>query len=368
MITRGLIAIAALPALALAQGDQIVLEDGSTVPPKGVSFEVQITGEDYQAVKYRRSDTRAVEQRVEAAKVATVTYGTVPRAWEQALLERRNNDPATAAESFKKAAGISSPFWLKAHGLYEAGETYFQMRDWNAAIQAFDELLQAVPDTRFLPQALLRTAEAYFQANDFDKAKSALEKLQSEARAKGFASRWANMASYWEIRLTEQSGDITQTVGEYQRLYDRTKGTDPKVANSCALRIGLAYIKQKDFAKARRFYEEIASSADDGEVQALSGAYLGLGNCFLAESGNDDKDKIREAQRNFLRVIVAYYDDPTQKAKVPPEIAAEALYQAGLCFEILRDEDYRRRSRGLYNEVMREFDGSEWAIKARKRM
>lgn len=350
-----------------AQSDRIHLANGTTIPPDGARFTINVTGEDFKAVKYRQSNARAVEQRVKSSDVMKISRAAVPKVWEQALSARIEGDYVTAADSFRQAAGRSSPYWIKAQGLFEAGETLMQARDWNGAIQAYQDLISQVSNSRFLPQSSLRIAEAYFNANDRERARATLKNMLSEASSKGYASRFVTMAEFWQIRCREGS-DWDQTIRDFQNLHDKVRDSAPRVANMCALRIGHGLIQQRKFGDAREFFQSIADRASDDEVEALVGAWLGLGNCYSAESRNEDKKLLGDARRCYLRVVVSYYDDPATSGLVPPSMAAEALYKAGLCFEILREENYRRRARGLYTEVVRDFEDSQWADQARKRL
>ncbi len=353
--------------VARADDDRIFLLDGSSIPPDGASWSINVTSEDFKKVVYRQSNAKAVTQQADSAKVLKIVRGDIPKDWTVAVDFRNEGLLPDAAEAFVKASGRSRPYWIKQYGLFEAAECYFLDRDWNNAIQAYENLIAKVPNTRFLPQSLLRMSESYFNAKDIDKAQSGVRRLRSEARAKGFDKRWDNMAKFWEIRCRETKDDWPKVISDYEGLKREVINSAPRIANMCSLRIGYGYIQQGSFTQAREFYGNIAAGASDDEVESLAGAYLGLGNCYLAESGSKAGDKLKNARENYLRVICSYYDDPELSSRVPPAIVAESLFKAGLCFEIQREENHRRRAYSLYQEVVNEFSGTEWADQAKKR-
>ncbi|MGH8530874.1 MAG: tol-pal system protein YbgF [Nevskiales bacterium] len=118
---------------------------------------------------------------------APVTNGGTPAAAgnEQAdyqaafelLKQGRYNDAATSFKSFLERYPASSyadgsRYWL--------GESYFSLRNFPAALAAFQQLVTTHKDASKVPGALLKIGYSHYELADYANARLALEKVRSQ--------------------------------------------------------------------------------------------------------------------------------------------------------------------------------------------
>jgi TolA-binding protein len=206
---------------------------------------------------------------------------------------------------------------------------------------------------------MLETGKCHFLSGNSAGAKAAFEELQEATRSKGFDPIWGHWAQYWLIRLLERDKAYDRALTEYNRLQGVIGTEFPKLANECRMRVGNVYIQQKDIEKARQFFQSIAETEDGTDLEAA--ARLGLGDCAYEEK------KLEEARYNFLWTVTL--QNRLAEGVVDPDVAAKAMYYAGLCFEVMKDNEKNgARARELYKRVVDDFATTEWAMRAKERL
>ncbi len=104
---------------------------------------------------------------------------------------------------------------LGDYGYYYLGEALFGFSQWNGSASAFDLLSARYPDSLLRPQALYRSAEAWFQAEDCRRANE---------RHAAFLSAYPRHALAPAILLRQgdcyqKAGDKATAIATYRRIW-----------------------------------------------------------------------------------------------------------------------------------------------------
>jgi TolA-binding protein len=328
-----------------ALADEIVLFKGDTIT------NVTVTNETYEGLTYKKKGIPA-EQPLAAAKVREVRYtGKKSKFYEFGEDAMAVGDLAKAAEFFKTAAAPAKN-WEKQYGLFQVAECLRRMNKLDDAIKAYNELLTAVPKTRFFGDCYERIALCQRALRKQDEAKATFEQLKGQVTLKNLGPRWELLADFRLLELDERS-DPKKALAGYQEL--QTKAAEfPDVANMARLRVGYVMIQQGQIDKARKFFEDIIKDRQASDTLIVAGAYNGLGSTFISKEkpSNEDFDS---ALFPFFRTIFHYGDELRGN-----ELLAEALYKGGMCLAARPGENNQKRAKQLFARCKDEFGGSEW--------
>lgn len=340
-----------LTALHGAEADTIKFMDGRKATAK-----VQVTNETLEKVEYKRRGIRQT-QSYDSNLVSEVTYTDPP---EEFLIGEENLGLLAfedAAKFFRLAAAdAGSRKGLQAKCLYMAGEALRRGGQQKEAIELFDDLMAAQPDSRYVPHCLLMRGVALAESGDVTRAEAAFKKLSTEADSKGYGERW-KFEGDLQLLVLNEIKDPAGTLESYQRLASQTDGKHPSVANQAKLRIGRVYIATKQYDQAEQYFRNIIDNRAASAREIVAGAYNGLGSA-LRNKPNASEDDYRTALYNHLRVIVSYSDIFDEQA--------EALYSAGKCFQRVPGKDSLARAKMMLHRCINEYPNSDWAQEAQK--
>lgn len=325
--------------------DEIILKNG---PPR---IRVKILEDTWQGVKYRMGK-RLMPQTVPVNNVASVRYAEQPGRWadfaEYATTKRFYSKAIIYFN--KKLERLQGEPWRGQYIFFYLGYAHLQRgdtaKDYEEARKNF-EMLKSGPykDSRFIFQAYKGIGDSYYSENRYDEAidayKKARKKFVAMAQKAGsdpvqrYCQWWAHKSEYARIRVVEET-DPETAKSQYDRLASKARNF-PDIVSLCRAGVGRSLIKTKQYPRAiKRFEAMIEEARNSGEDAALSGAYVGLGDCYYA-----NKDYIR-ARYNYLRVIVLYFQDE--------QYLMQAHYFAGRCYEKLAED-------------RREPDAKKWACR-----
>ena len=129
---------------------------------------------------------------------------------------------------------------LADYALYYLGEALYKARDWNGAGTAFDLLVSQYPNSLLSPQALSRSVEAWFQAEDCRRTKE---------RQISFLSAYPRHGLQPAVLLRQadceqKGGDLPAAVAIYRRIWSQFAASPQ--AQEAAIR--LQGLKNKGFA------------------------------------------------------------------------------------------------------------------------
>ncbi len=348
---RASLAALLLAALAVhARADEIVLFKGET------RADVTVTDETYEGVVYRQKGIPA-PQNYAAAKVREVIYTKRSKFYGFGDDAFAVGDYAKAADFYKTAAA-GAKNWEKQYGLFNVAECMRLSNKLEDAIKAYNELLTAVPKTRFFGDCYERIAMCQRALRKPEEAKKTYEQLKGQVTLKNLGARWELLADFRLLELLEKSDSKAALTG-YQELQGKA-AEFPDVANMARLRVGYVMIDQKQVDKAKKFFEDIIKDrqASASDIAIVAGAYNGLGSTYLAKE-TPSKADYDAALFLFFRTIFHYGDSLKQS-----ELLGEALYKGGLCLGAREGENNQKRAKILFSRCAEEFPTSEWAKKA----
>ncbi|MEW6744049.1 MAG: tetratricopeptide repeat protein [Planctomycetota bacterium] len=334
---------------AALRADTIVLTDGTQ------KTDVQVVNETYKGVVYRLRGISA-DQSYPAERVKEVIYGRMPQEYREGINFMKDGDYPQAYDAFMEVVGSArkADEHAQQYAYFYAAECRRLAGDLEDAIKTYTDLLNNLPETAFYGEASLRKADCYRDLKKDDQAMRVLVKLKQDVEEKGLGSglKYAAELAIVQIDPNMRAADKLQKLIELQ---ERTAKDFPGVANRARLAIGAVYIQQRQFDKARSFFQEIVDKRIGSPEEVVAGAYNGLGEALMSSSERADDQKT--ALLHFLRVIYHYPNVRTEHAK--------AMYWAGKIFKI---QGEKGRSRNLLNRCVSEFPGTRWAELAKAEM
>ncbi|MBM4016488.1 MAG: tetratricopeptide repeat protein [Planctomycetes bacterium] len=345
-LSRVAVVASALVAFAgAARADEIVLYKGDTLT------NVTVTNESYEGLTYKKKGIQA-EQSLAAAKVREVRYtGKKSKFYEFGEDALAAGDLAKAAEFFKTAAAPAKN-WEKQYGLFQVAECLRRMNKLEDAIKAYNELLTAVPKTRFYGDCYERIAQCQRAQRKPDEAKATYEQLKGQVTLKSLGQRWELLADFRLLELDEKN-DSKKALTGYQDL--QAKAAEfPDVANMARLRVGYVMIQQGQIDKARKFFEDIIKDRQASDTAVVAGAYNGLGSTFISKE-KPSVEEFDQALFPFFRTIFHYGDELKGN-----DLLAEALFKGGTCLAARPGENNQKRAKQLFSRCKGEFPTSEW--------
>jgi tetratricopeptide (TPR) repeat protein len=331
---------------APARADEIVLFKGDMIA------DVTVTNETYEGLTYKKKGIPA-EQPLAAAKVKEVRYTTSKKSkfysfGEDALAA---GDLPKAIEFFKTAAA-SAKNWEKQYSLFQVAELLRRMNKLEDAIKAYNELLTAVPKTRFFGDCYERIAMCQRALKKVDEAKATYEQLKGQVTLKNLGQRWELLADFRLLEIEERN-DSKKALTGYQEL--QAKAAEfPDVANMARLRVGYVMIQQGQIDKARKFFEDIVKDRQASDTAIVAGAYNGLGSTYISKE-KPSAEEYDQALFLFFRTIFHYGSE-----LAGTELRAEALYKGAVCLAARAGENNQKRATQLFKQCKDEFPTSEW--------
>jgi len=355
LTSAAVLVFAASPALA----DKIYLTDGSIVSDADVSAET------ISSVTYTVGDSRS-EKEVASELVLRVEYSEVPDAFSTAEVDTEN-------EAFESAGAGYSDYvenrgvrdrqhpWAPAAARYRLVQLYRYMNNMSGMASAVESLKTDVPDSRYIPVALVDLADQRLLNGDESGALEVIDELEAGANSAQFPQRWKLEA---EVRRPFAEGRLT---GE---ALERALAQTAKDAAAFATVKGYANVGRAESLLGRGQIDEAIEAArsvttsSGASRSVMAKAYLLLGEGLFrkaeAQSRAGDpegaKEVFREARLAYMRVVVSY---PFQYGFVAP-----AALGAGRCFIQIKDENWGDNAISLFRFVRRKFQGSDWATEA----
>lgn len=365
MMQRALPALAflALGTLALpASADTIVRTDGQQIE------DATVLSATLKEVEYRNGSNK---QTLATDKVLRIEFDKLPKLLDRAEESLRTGDPDAAlkdisdyVDSVLSGDKTDKRFpWAPAWALHRLIVLRAGAGDFEGVVSAADRLIQALPDSMYVPSAWLAKADALVEQDKADKAVASLKELVSFAESKALSERFKLEA---ELALAEVDPALDQAKrrSALEAIAQRAGGEFPVVRSRAEVAQAEILVAEQEFAAAQNTLQRVVDSgaADD---RTLAAAWTGLGDCHfqsatkLFKDGKQDQAKsaIESALLAYMRVVVSFADQP--------RYVARSMFFAGRAFDQLQDDESKARAQRMYREVVRQFPGSGWAKEAR---
>jgi tetratricopeptide (TPR) repeat protein len=202
-----------------------------------------------------------------------------------------NNEPLSAELEPVKAAVATAPDVndQAAKALLDEGLTLYDAKDYPAAIRKFREFLELEPKYY---QALMNIGNCYKEMEDYDAALEAYQQVLDRIAEQGSspAASEARAGAYVGISdVYLRKGDLAQA----ERVLQEALAQNPDDEN-LAFKFGEIYFTQGDAAKAAEFYKKAIAANPNWAppYRQLGYAYLNMGEYALS----------LEAMKKFLEL------------------------------------------------------------------
>jgi len=357
--------VALLGALAAptAVADEI-LQRGAQRPFKGT-----VLSEDVSKVRYRLENVPQ-PQEIDAALISDIQYDDAPEPYLKGRELLKKGDAENAANSFRLALKAKTRGnWINIYGSYYLGVA---LQAWGAkdasrhreAAATFEQLLKDSPDCRFLPDALLRQADALAAGGDANAAAAVYDRLAQVALDRKLGIQWEAEA---RIRKAEallnagmtreaeaafgQAGSFAESNAAQQKD-EGVKRSLLAIVGRAQLSQGATLLRNRKFLEAKQFFERVAQSPG-ATSEVVAASLNGIGEVLLEEG------RPREALEQFARVRVRYY--------LVREESARATFFLGRSVLALKDDEPngRKKAADYFAEVVERYGDTPWAGKAR---
>ncbi|MFT5050826.1 MAG: tetratricopeptide (TPR) repeat protein [Chlamydiales bacterium] len=356
---RPLAPLVLLVACPFVVADTIYLSDGKTIA------DITIQTEELLVVTYKDGNS---EKSVDSDKVLAIDYDRMPKVIDRAESSVKDGFYEDAAIDFDEyitdVLDAEKPLtryrWSTAHAMNRLIELSAAVGDYEVTVEAADRLIEKAPDSRHLPAAYLKKAEAIFLLGKKGDAVKVVDGFSAVISDRGLSDRWK-----LERDLARLLYDDTVQAGQretgLQKIISGAGSKYPVVRNRARVAIGEAALNGNDLEGAEKIFSEVTADpkADD---RTLAAAYTGLGDCLyqkgvgLNDAGKEGGEILQQAIVNYMRVAVVY------KSQV--RYTPKAMFYAGRCYAQFQDVQSQEREQRLYTAVLRDFAGTAWATEA----
>lgn len=360
-----LAALMLAPAAAGAQSGTDIIRLKSSEERKGKV--IRVTHQEVAYTMQGGGDKGELGESLD--NVSDIVFYDTPLPLSKGESELKAGKPAAALQQFQNALdqiqqGKCRGFH-KQYALFGIARAHEENGDLGEAVAAFRKLIDGVPDTRFKREAYERALDCAQRKKDARALDDLLEKMRKEPGEMGrsLASR-AELTAAWGLL---QTGKVSEARERFDKL---SRVPDAAVQANAQVGVIRCLAAEKKFDDLRRLCEGVVRGAND-DPGLMAAAYAGLGDLIFDRAiEGKDPAPYRDALWPYLRVVVRYMPARGQ----PTEDYERALYRAAKCFEKLRDgaqkpeakKEHQERALGLYDELARDFKGSEWATKAQR--
>ncbi len=320
-----------------------------------------ITAETMDGVEIVTADGKGA---LSLSSILQVDYGDAPEAYKRGHDRRDQGIYGEAITYFENAPRTPNvrKFWIEPACLYFAGLCYLEQgKDLDAAQAKFRELLQAHPQSRWVPDARLALGRALYAGKKLDAALAEFGSLAKLALPKAdnpWWSEWLATASYWQGKTYLEAKRPDEAMKCAKKVLAVI--TDPKHDLYIQGRMleAMVLLAQNEPEKAvaelndlikkvaPRVAEEIERPTPMARMQRTEAqCHNTLGQALLKlHAKNKKEEDLRGALLAFLWTVVLY-----PRAQFVPE-HMEALNFASECFLMLNQKP---RSSELKNELLK---------------
>ena len=351
-------------ASAVAAPDDQIYRVGVNRP-----LNATVKSENVREVIYTLANTTQ-EQRLDAARVSDIVYEDAPAAYTKGREFLEAGDITNAITQFKSALSAKTRGdWITEYANFYLGEAYLREggSSYPSAVAAFDAVLSAKADSRFLALALRDKGMALTRSEKPDDAAKAFDELVAKAKQYELGVQWEARGLLWKAVAYEENGvpakakSAFRDAGSFASANAKTVKDEAlqdelgAIAGRAQLSEGVALLQDGKYSEAKRTFERIAGD-DANPASVVAGARNGIAEALLGE-----KDA-RRAYEEFARVRVTYF--------LEREEAARATYFMGMCCDALgsKEPGGKRKARMYFQEVVDHYSDTSWANKAKSEL
>ncbi|MDG2130810.1 MAG: tetratricopeptide repeat protein [Fuerstiella sp.] len=249
-------------------------------------------------------------------------------------------DFARAAAAYQESAQQATTTEIGEKSLHKLGWSCLKSEDIAAAIKAFASQLTQHPNGELAADARFLTGECHFRREDWPAARAAYENV--------IASRDSSYVALAMFHAGECAASL-EDWNSSRRLHQQVLAEFPDFEMRPEARYGVAWALQNEgqLNNAIAAYEQVT---EESNTETAAKARFMIGECCFAQK------KHKDATKHFLKTVFLYNH---------PEWSAMAYFEAGRCFEVLRDTD---QAENCYQQVIAKYPQHAKVKDARRRL
>jgi tetratricopeptide (TPR) repeat protein len=277
-------------------------------------------------------------------KISSVEYQDEPAGIREARGEYDKGNKDGAAAAFLKAAeGLKDKPIFLAHALFNAGHCFEEVRKFDDAIKAYDDLAKAIPGNRFFKELHSGRVSCYLAKGDSTGAQAAIKDANDAAKTLNVDQPFQILMSLKEAEVLEKAGKDAEATGKFQAVNAQAGTKYPAIAG--AAKLGVARVQMKSNPTTAQGTYEAITREFRGHRSVLGEAWTGLGDCLLAQAvTTNDPDMIKKAAVAYDQTVVLYFPGPGQ----PTAAYEKALAAGGQAYLTLAQKAGSDKARELY--------------------
>ena len=224
-----------------------------------------------------------------------------------------------AARAYTSAHQGANAADLGEKALHKLAWSHLKPQQFDQASEAFQRQLETYPNGELAADAMFLLGECQFKQQRWEAALPlyakviAADSLQYEALALYRSGQCAGSLKQWSASLTFHSR-VLKDFPEFEQKAESRYG------------VGWTLQNQDRFDEAIQQYEQVTEETDS---ETAAKARFMIGECYFAKKDH------QAAAKHFLKAAYGYRHE---------EWSALAFFEAGRCFEVLKDVDQARNS------------------------
>ena len=240
--------------------------------------------------------------------------------------EERTASFLAAAGKFNEAAERLPDSALQQDALYMAGDSFFFADAYSQANDAYEKLVKAYPNNRYLDvvdQRRFTIAKYWIQRYD------------------------ASPESWWAVNVSDRARPWRDTRGHALRVFDKIRLDDPtgRLADDATLAAGNERFAKGEFIKADDFYADLRKNYPTSEHQ-FTAHFLGLKAKLLTYRGADYSGKSLDESEKLIKQM---------RRQFPRDSAAEREFLDRSWAEVRYKKAERDWNRAAYHDARAEY-------------
>jgi len=300
-----MLAVIASPVVGQAKEAAARASDRIDRTSGGSIANVAVVKEDFNQVTYRQ---KGKSMTIPSVQVVSISRSATPDALREGRSKLLAGNLGGAVAPLQLAARNTTA-WVKEYASFFLGEAFRGLGRAQDAVTAYDAVLQAKPDSRFLPDVRLGTAKAWTASKQYGKAEAVLKAFSREVDTKRLNRQHALSAKRLLGHNLEAQGKYSEARREYDSVITEARSLAGRAGDAAQKRrfevVGLeaqrdkgsAFVKDKKYSDAANLFSKIASTRDDPMAQAIG--TMGLGEVSLAQ-GQEDRARVQLSRVSAL--------------------------------------------------------------------
>ncbi|NQV26874.1 MAG: tetratricopeptide repeat protein [Rhodopirellula sp.] len=251
-----------------------------------------------------------------------------------------SGDFAKSVPAYKAAYDKAGNTEIGENALHKLAWSHLKAEQFSQAGNSFAEQLKAFPNGKLAGDATFLQGECWFKQRNWESALPWYEKVIA-----------AKNPQYYTLSLfrTGECAGKLENWKKSQQIHEQVLAEFPDFELRAEARYGIGWALQQqgDFDQAIAQYEKVT---EETQTETAAKARFMIGECCFA------KKEHKEATRHFLKAAYAYGHK---------EWSPMAFFEAGRCFEVLRDT---AQAKNCYQQIVDKYAEHSKARDARRRL